>query len=118
MTVGFPGTGIGGLFYVLAALLAPIRNLLLRSRASRAEGSMARLFLLSVGVVLGIFATGWLLGFVLGPVASAAAGDGARKISRLEIENVVRWAALLASLLMLAVVLLGVQVARLIVRKK
>ncbi len=85
----------------------------------RAErGVIARLFLLGLGVVLGIFATGWMLGFLLGPVASAATAAGARGFSRPEIQSVVRWAALFASTLMLAVVLLAVQLARLIVRKK
>lgn len=119
MTVGLPGTGIGGLFYILAALLAPIRSLSLSRRGTRGNrGAIARLFLLGLGVVLGIYATGWLLGFVLDPVASSAADTGAGNISRPEIENVVRWATLLASLFMLAVVLLAVQVTRLILRKK
>ncbi len=119
MTVGFPGTGIGGLFYIVAALLVPIRSLLLRRREALGKrGAIARLFLLGLGVAFGIYATGWLLGFVLGPVAGSAAVVGTSNISRPEIENVVRWAALLASLFMLAAVLLAVQVARIIVRKK
>jgi hypothetical protein len=119
MTVGSPGTGIGGLFYVVAALLAPIRSLLLRCRTSRGDrGQIGRLFLLGAGVASGIFATGWLLGFALGPVASAAAIAGTKDMSQPEIRNVVRWAALFASLLMLAVVLLAVQVARVVVRKQ
>lgn len=119
MTVGVPGTGIGGLFYILAALLAPIRSLLQRHCSSSAErGVLTRLFMLGVGVILGIFATGWLLGFLVGPVARAAAIGGAIGTPRPEIVNVVRWAALFASVLMLAAVLIAVQIARLIVRKK
>ena len=118
MTAGVPGTGIGGLFYILAALLAPIRSLLRRRGARGNRRGIGRLFVLGLGVVLGIYATGWLLGFVLGPVASYAAVAGARTISRPEVENVLRWAALFASLVMLAAVLFAVQIARLIVRKK
>ncbi len=119
MTVGVPGTGIGGIFYILAALLAPIRSLLRRRNSLRAErGILTRLFLLGLGVVLGIFVTGWVLGFLIGPVASAAAAAGTRGFSRPEIQNVVRWAALFASVLMLGLVLLAVQLAQLIVRKK
>ncbi len=119
MTVGVPGTGVGGLFYMLAALLAPIRNLLLRRGVRRGNaGVMGRLFLLGLGVVLGIYATGWLLGFLLGPAVSAAAVVGARRLARPEVENFLRWSVLLASLFLLAAVLLTVQVARLIVRKK
>ena len=119
MTVGVPGTGIGGLFYILAALLAPIRNLLLRRGVRGGNpGAMGRLFLLGMGVVLGIYVTGWLLGFVLGPAVSSAAVVGAKNLSRPEIENFLRWSVLLASLFLLAAVLLMVQVARLIVRKK
>lgn len=119
MTIGVPGTGIGGLFYILAALLAPIRSLLLRRRVKvGSPGATGRLFLLGLGVVVGIYATGWLLGFVLGPVVSSAAVVGSKSISRPEIENFLRWSVLLASLLLLAAVLLAVQVARLIVRKR
>ncbi len=121
MTVGFPGTGIGGLFYIFAALLGPLRHMLLRRRSWRADWRpITRLFLLGMAVVLGIFATGWFLGFVFGPVisAAAAAGTGSSALRRHEVENVVRWAALLASLVMLGVVLLAVQVARILVRKK
>ena len=119
MTVGVPGTGIGGLFYILAALWAPVRSLLLRPRRTKGNpGALVRLFFLGLAVVLGIYATGWLLGFVLGPMASAAAVVGSRGLSRPAIDNVVRWSVLLGSLFMLAVVLLAVQVARLIVRKK
>ncbi len=119
MTVGVPGTGIGGLFYILAALSMPIRNLLLRRRLMGGNpGAIGRLFLLGLGVVLGIYATGWLLGFVLGPVVTSAAVAGTKNIARPEIENFLRWSVLLGSLLLLGAVLLTVQVARLIVRKR
>ncbi len=119
MTAGFPGTGIGGIFYILVALAMPLRDLWLRIRRGGANrGTSGRLFLLALGVVLGIFATGWLLGLVMSPVQSAASSGITGALSQPKIQNVLRLAALYASLLMLSVILLTVQAARLIVRKK
>ncbi len=119
MTVGFPGTGIGGLFYILVALLMPVRNSWLRFRKSHAHrGASLRLFLLAVGVCAGIFVTGWLLGLIIGPVSSAAASGPGQVFSHQKVQNAVRLAALYASLSMLSIILLAVQLGRLIVRKK
>jgi len=113
MTVGIPGTGIGGLFYIVAALAAPFRR-----SARKNAAAAAHLGFLSFAVLSGIFVTGWLLGFVLGPVGSSQLAEGAARFSRPETENIVRWAALLASVLLLAAVLLAVQLARLIWRRR
>lgn len=112
MTAGIPGTGIGGLFYIVAALLAPLRKPWQRNPTS------ITLLLLAAGVLVGIFATGWLLGFVLGPAAPAPVDAPAGWASHAAVVNVVRWAALFASFMMLGAVLLAVQVLRLVWRKK
>ena len=111
MTVGIPGTGIGGLFYVLAGLIAPLR----RSENKRAAAYVAGL---AFGVLAGIFATGWLLGLLLAPVAKSALVAGLPSLYRPGAENIVRWASLLGSVVLLGTVLLSVQIARLLQRKK
>jgi len=113
MTVGIPGTGIGGLFYVVAALFAPLRK---PARGQAADS--ASLLLLAFGILAGIFLTGWLLGFVLGPTASVRFAAGSEGISPVVTGNVLRWASLLASVLLLTGVLLAVQIARLIWRRR
>lgn len=113
MTAGVPGTGIGGLFYLVAALLLPLRGLMLRMRGARVPWpTLFRQVRLAVGVFLGIWATGWLIGFIVGPVA-----ERAPSVTR-GFRSVVRWSALLAGLGALAMVLLSVEVARLAVRKR
>jgi hypothetical protein len=111
MTAGLPGTGVGGLFYLVAALLLPLRGLVLRMRGTEVPwATLLRQLGLAVGVFVGIWATGWLLGFMVGPIAETAA------VRR--YQSVVRWGALLAGFGTLSVVLLLVQMARLVVRKQ
>ena len=120
MTAGVPGTGIGGLFYLMAALLLPVRGLLLRLRGGRVSWRMvAKLLFLAIGVFLGIWATWWLLGLAIVPAAETVeAAIHVRGILRREYAEFVRWAALLAGFVTLALVLIGTQVARLVIRRR
>ncbi len=113
MNVGIPGTGIGGIFYVVAALAAPFR----RSAQKRGSATL-KCWVLAVGVLAGIFVTGWSLGFLLGPQANTQSAGGAAVLSRPHTQNVVRWASLFASVLLLAAVLQAVQIARIILNRK
>ncbi len=114
MNIGIPGTGIGGIFYVVAALAAPFR----RSAQRRRSGTF-RCWILALGVLAGIFVTGWLLGFVLRPETNAQVTVGTMVVlSPHHTENVVRWASLFASVLLLATVLQAVQIARLVLNWK
>jgi hypothetical protein len=119
MTAGVPGTGLGGLFYILAALLLPFRCLIQTVRRQRVNWREAfKLTALGLAVFLGIWLTGLFLGLILGPTArtlEAAAGMSAEMRAR--SENVLRWAAIAAGFVTLAVVLLAVQVARFVVRR-
>ena len=120
MTAGVPGTGIGGLFYLMAALLLPVRGLLLRMRGGRVSWRMvAKLLLLAIGVFLSIWATWWLLGLAIVPAAETVEGAiHVRGILRREYAEFVRWAAILAGFVTLAAVLIGTQVARLVIRRR
>lgn len=85
MTVGLPGAGIGGLFYLLAGLLMPVREgwLTITGRSSRARWrAVLHQFSIAGGIAGGTWASGWLLGGVLawlarpGGAAAGAAGRG------------------------------------------
>lgn len=62
MTVGLPGTGIGGLFYLLTAFLMPVRELWLTLRG-RSSVKRWRVVVLQVvlagGIIGGLWATTW-----------------------------------------------------------
>ena len=117
MTAGVPGTGIGGIFYLVAALLLPVLALARRRvRHSVTWHVVLRQFVLALGVLVGIWLTGWVLGLVLVPLAGPASG-AARSAAAARQENVLQGKALLATSATLAAVLLAVQIARLVVRR-
>ena len=60
MNAGLPGTGLGGVFYLLLALLMPVRELYLtvRGRSSRERWALVlRQFALACGILAALFAT-------------------------------------------------------------
>ena len=65
MTAGLPGTGIGGLFYLISALLMPLRELFraLIGKGDRARGRMA---LQQCAIALTILGAVWMTGLLLG----------------------------------------------------
>lgn len=75
MSVGLPGTGVGGLFYLLSALLMPFRE---AHRATtgrsdrRSRGVVLRQSLIALGVLGGIWLAGWLIGLLLSQVPAVA----------------------------------------------
>ncbi|HET9984166.1 MAG TPA: hypothetical protein VFQ38_11285 [Longimicrobiales bacterium] len=122
MTAGLPGTGLGGLFYILGALGMPLRagarTLAGRHGESRWREA-ARQAALALGVLAAIWATGWLLGAALSNPASllaaALAGRHAHPGAMLAVQNVLRWGALVGTTGLLLLVLGGVEVLRLVV---
>ncbi len=77
MNPGLPGTGIGGLFYILSALWMPICEVWRRWQgdAPRRWPLVARQFAIAVGVVAAMTGVFWALDtFVLDQVAARAAG--------------------------------------------
>ncbi len=112
MNIGLPGTGIGGLFYITAALFAPFKK-----GAKTGRTGALRPMVIALGVLAGIFATGWLLGFMLGPAAHTPVSTNPAIFGHPRVVNVVRWAALLGSVILLGAVLAAVQIARLVQRR-
>ena len=81
MTVGLPGAGIGGLFYLASTFLLPFRCLYrsLRGRPIPSGKHISQSVAIATGVVVSLWITGWLLASIiprdiLQSVSSSAAG--------------------------------------------
>jgi hypothetical protein len=118
VTVGIPGSGIGGLFYLLSALLIPVRELARRVRGH--PGTVPTRFVLRhaglvAGIVAGLWLTGRLLALIVldSPAVAATAEDPATAAG---MSNVLKMSTFLIGFGTLAAVLAGVQVARLVMR--
>jgi len=115
VTAGLPGAGIGGIFYLLAALLAPAWEAV---RALRDDGSprrwrlVLRHFLLAVFILSGIWLTGWLIGVVLTSPSIVGQRLGA-SVDPAYTQMIGRRMAMF-TLTTLAVVLIAVEVLRLL----
>ena len=115
MTVGLPGVGIGGIFYLVSALLMPVRELgrsMRREPGARQWGLVGRQMSIALGILAALWVTGWLVGRILlhAPViAAAATGAG------ISGGNVLRVSALALSLGTLLLVLVAMQAARAVV---
>ena len=115
MTAGLPGTGIGGMFYLMSALATPLWEAYVRFRGRRSRGwsLVAAQTAIAGAILAGVWATGWLLGLALR--ASPRVVPGA---ATLHPGNLLPAVALLFSVGTLAVVLLGVELLRLWVRRR
>jgi hypothetical protein len=112
MTPGMPGAGIGGIFYLLSAVLMPFRELYrtLRGRSSRARWlGVGRQVGLASMIGGSVWATGWFLGLLLRP----RAGNGASSAEIARVSNVLGVGPLIAALVALASVVAIVEVVSL-----
>lgn len=123
MNVGLPGTGIAGLFYLLAALWMPVHELI-RTARGRGDARRRRLVRAQTGMALGIifvlWGTAWLLGLLLLPPPTAvpdaaATADGGAAGSAAQFLGV---APALAAFVTLVAVLLAVEALRLLARSR
>jgi hypothetical protein len=114
VNVGLPGVGLGGIFYLLSALLMPVHALVQKARGgtSRRAAFVLRQTALALGIGGALWLTGWLLGLLLAGVSPAAVA-GLRPIPTTAAHNVLRVGTLALSLGLLALVLLLVEGARL-----
>ena len=118
MTPGIPGAGIGGLFYVFSSLVLSLRHGWRRLRRRQTVASshdVALLAALAAGIAFGVWLAGWLVGLLVTPGftdpsrASTTALFNGHVVGR----NVIRVAALIVGVVTLALVMLGVELARL-----
>jgi hypothetical protein len=118
MTVGIPGTGVGGLFYLAAAVLLPFRALG-RKVAARpgAFGAAVRHAALAVAMFAGMWATGWCVAFVVG-AKLVVAGTFVQRFATAGRNNLIQWALLSFGYLVLGLLLLAVEAARVLVKRR
>ncbi len=120
MSVGLPGSGIGGVFYLLSAICMPVHS---AQRSVRGKSTRLRLMLrqtvLAVLIIGALWGTGYAIELVLTGTASptslrAAVGSGADS----GVPRVLRAATFALTFGTLAFVLLTVQVLRLFIRPR
>ncbi|MFP5356381.1 MAG: hypothetical protein ACLGIK_14745, partial [Gemmatimonadota bacterium] len=121
MAAGLPSAGIGGLFYLLAAVALPLRSAWRRVRGvpDSLTGRELTLHLgIAAGIVAGIWAAGWLLTLVV-PAGEAARGvSPASGAIPLVSPSVLRAATIAAGFLTLGAVLAGVEAARFTLQRR
>src|SRR5258705_7756723 len=118
MTVGVPGAGIGGMFYLVSALAMPLRQAYrwARRRPSFAGWRVVAGQTVMAGAILAaIWVTGWLIGIAI--TASARIVGPPHLLAGPHPGSVLRTAALVLSAATLAAVLLGVELLRLWVHR-
>src|SRR6266566_6590087 len=118
MTVGVPGTGIGGMFYLVSALAMPLRQAYrwARRRPSFAGWRVvAGQTVMAAAILAAIWATGWLVGIAI--TASSRLLAPPHVLAGAHPGSVLRTAALVLSAATLAAVLLGVALLRLWVHR-
>jgi hypothetical protein len=115
MTVGLPGAGIGGLFYLISTVLLPVRSLARRLRGDD-DGvpwrHHAHNLTMAIGIITAIWLAGWLLALVVphGILAAPVPGHGAAAPAR----TVLSMATFTVALGTLAFILIAVEVARVV----
>lgn len=113
MTVGLPGAGIGGLFYLASTLLLPVRSLLRRLRGqpdSFPWRRQAHSLWIAAGIMVGLWMIGWLLGFVV-PDEMLSRPAGGEEPSIGVSGSVIALATFAMAVATLAFVLVAVEIA-------
>jgi hypothetical protein len=124
MTAGLPGTGIGGVFYLLSALVMPFSELAktVRGRSSWSRWALViRQFGMAVGIVTGMWLLGVLLGFLLKArpdvgLATAVDVEVAGHVKRVAGVNVLSVASVIMTMLTLTIILALTNVLRMFCR--
>jgi hypothetical protein len=115
MTVGLPGSGVGGIFYLVSSLCMPLVALARRLRSREVSWRLvAAQFGLAAGIMGGLWLTGWMLALVLArtPVARLAArasADAGR------IPNLLHAGSILVAVGTMVAVVITVWIAALVV---
>ncbi len=116
MTPGLPGTGIGGLFYILSAAWMPLREALRGRGGDAVPGRwalIARQFAIAVGIIVAMTSVFWAIDASF--PASVAAGDAeaAAVASSTGARLSLRVPVFLGTIGVLVAVLTAVQILRL-----
>ena len=118
MTVGVPGVGFGGIFYLIGALFMPVREI---GRTARGKSNaqrwavVATQWSLAAGILVALWGTGWLLGHVLTPALLARTGATAGR-AMVAPHNVLKVSVFVASLGMLVILIAVVRITHFVLR--
>ena len=110
MIAGLPGTGIGGMYYLLLSLWMPIHGLLHNMKRDLPffkKGIIMRQVFLTVMVIGGMWVTGWLLGICLAVVIPPSSATGTSFGSFAVARNVIQVTPLILTLVTLTLVYIG-----------
>ena len=111
--VGIPGIGISGIFYLVAALLLPVLSFARQRKRRDVKWQNVQLvFALSLGILVLVWLTGWLLSLVL-DLPPGWVHRIASSIAPEYYQNIIQLKGCLSSSTVLVLVLLAVQVSRL-----
>ena len=116
MTVGLPGAGIGGLFYLASSILLPVRSLWRRARGVPDTVPLRQQLhsvLIAFGILGGLWVAGWLLAFIVPDdmlPRNTFSGTGAASTAN----SVIPVATFLVAVGTLVLVLVMVEMARLL----
>ncbi len=124
MTAGLPGTGIGGVFYLLSAILMPFFELVktLRGQSSGARWILViRQLAMASGIIAGMWALGVLLGLLLEArpdieIARIVNAEIAGQLERVAKINVFHIAPVIMSMLTLTIIIATTNVLRIFYR--
>lgn len=123
MTVGIPGAGIGGAFYLVSALLMPLRESVRSVRRGSGSGRWRTVGLqvgLAFGILAGIALAGVLLGWAVSavePMLAARMGEVAPGERGAELPLLFGMSAIALMFGTLVLVLASVHALRLLVRR-
>lgn len=109
---GLPGTGLGGIFYALLVMWMAARETwrLARGGSSLARwGRIARFGGVLAGIIAALWAEGWLLQYLLGPLPNIALGMAVSALVP---------ALAVSPFVILAALILWTHAARLILRRR
>src|SRR5262245_9726231 len=113
MTVGVPGVGFGGIFYLIGALFMPVREVVRTVRGeSNAErwAIVATQWSLAAGILVALWGTGWVLGHALTPALLARTGAAVGRAAA-EPHNLLKVSVFAVSLGMLVILIAAVRIA-------
>ena len=114
MTAGVPGSGIGGFFYLLSALLMPVQEsvAICQKRSSRASRRIVvRQVINAGGVLCGVWLTGWFIS------CSVCTVSASMRSPQHHVLVALRWSNLACGLITLLSVFLFVQILSTALRK-
>ncbi len=117
MTAGVPGSGIGGSFYLLSALMMPVHEsvALVRGTSSRhSRQAVVRQVVNAGGVLGGVWLTGWFIARSIATVSASLSISPAHQ----RMINLLSWANVVYGMVTLLAVFLFVQVLSVVMRRK